>query len=81
MLGRFHDKKNPLDYFHRVIKYGLLTARHCPQIVRPMIGEMMIRPVEGPWIVRPVKGPWIVQPIEGPWILRPVYKANGSYGP
>ena len=70
-LGHFHVKKT-LGCFHRVIKYGLLTAPYCPRIVRPMIGEMMIRPVEGPWILRPVKGPWIVRPIEGPWILRPV---------
>ena len=53
-VGRFHVKKNPLGYFHRVIKYDLLTARYGPRIVRPMIGEMMIRPVEGPWILRPV---------------------------
>ena len=70
-LGRFHVK-NPLGYFHRVIKYGLLMARYYPRIVWPMIGEMMIRPVEGPWILRPVKGPRIVRPVEGPWILRPV---------
>ena len=53
-LGRFHVEKNSLGCFHRVIKYGLLTARYGPRIVRPMIGEMMIRPVEGPWILRPV---------------------------
>ena len=70
-LGRFMSK-NPLGYFHRVIKYGLLMARYGPRIVRTMIGEMMIRPVEGPWILRPIEGPWIVQPIEAPWILRPI---------
>ena len=30
MLSRFHVKKIPLGYFHRVIKYGLLTARYGP---------------------------------------------------
>ena len=46
---------NTLGRFHSVIKYDLLTMAHYgPQIVRPMIGEMMIRPVEGPWILRPV---------------------------
>ncbi len=29
-LGHFHVKKNPLGCFHRVIKYGLLTARYGP---------------------------------------------------
>ena len=29
-LGRFHAKKNQLGYFHRVIKYGLLTTRYGP---------------------------------------------------
>ena len=71
-LGRFHVEKNLLGCFHRVIKYGLLTAHYCPQIVRPMIGEMMIRPVEGPWILQPITGPWIVRPVEGPWIVWPV---------
>ena len=64
-LGRFHVKENPLGCFHRVIKYGLLMDRYGPQIVWPMIGEMMIRPVEGPWILRDVEGPWIRWPVKG----------------
>ena len=72
ICGVVFMSKNPLGCFHKVIKYGLLTARYGPRIVRPMIGEMMIRPVEGPWILRPVEGPWILRLVEGPWTLWPV---------
>ena len=60
---------NPLGCFHSIIKYGVLTTRYGPRIVRPMIGKMMICPVEGPWILRPVEGAWIIWPVERPWII------------